>query len=73
MKAIICDTCGKSVPDTKEADIMPLLLSYGKQPGQKVIERDICPACVESLVLFFEPRPLDKLVDEIVAEVERRI
>ena len=72
MKAIICDTCGKSVPDTKEADILPLYLRYGLEPAVKVINRDICPDCVESLVLFFEPRPLDKLVHEIVAEVERQ-
>jgi hypothetical protein len=71
MKAIICDTCGKSVPDTKDADIMPLSLTYGKE-NIKYIERDICPDCVESLVLFFEPRPLDKLVNEIVAEQNRQ-
>ena len=47
-------------------------MRYGLEPAKKVINRDICPACVESLVLFFEPRTLDSLVNEIVAEVERQ-
>ena len=73
MKAIICDTCGKSVPDTKVADIMDLFISYEKPgTGKKFIERDICPECLESLILFFEPHSLDKLTNEIIAEVERQ-
>ena len=72
MRAIICDTCGKSVPDTIDADILCLTISYSKiHEDAKFIERDICPVCMAKLVGFFEaPEPAAEAIQTPVEALE---
>lgn len=70
MRAIICDTCGKSVPDSLNADILPIRILYG-QEQKNHLERDICPVCLAKLVGFFEtPEPAAKAIETPVVTQE---
>lgn len=64
MKAIICDTCGKIAPDSFGVDIVPLTLSYNREPV-KTIERDICPKCLLDLIRFFDPEQSGETAAEV--------
>lgn len=53
MKVILCDLCGKSVPDTPLASIKPLTITYGHD-AEIVESGDACAGCIEKISTFIK-------------------